>query len=54
MDLNHHPKTKGLGQVGNERRRGLYLQTVLAVLPHSGEVLGCAMQEPGCRVSQLR
>jgi hypothetical protein len=27
---------------------------VLAVLPHSGEVLGCAMQEPGCRVSQLR
>jgi len=54
VDLSHHPKTKGLGQVGNERGRGLYLQTVLAVLPHSGEVLGCAMQEPGCRVSQLR
>ncbi len=49
VDLSHHPKTKGLGQVGNERGRGLYLQTVLAVLPHSGEVLGCAMQEPFVR-----
>ncbi len=25
VDLSHHPKTKGLGQVGNERGRGLYL-----------------------------
>jgi hypothetical protein len=49
VDLSHHPKTKGLGQVGNERGRGLYLQTVLAVLPESGEVLGCAMQEPFVR-----
>ena len=49
VDLSHHPKTQGLGQVGNERGRGLYLQTVLAVLPHSGEVLGCAMQEPFVR-----
>ena len=49
VDLSHHPKTKGLGQVGNERGRGLYLQTVLAVLPQSGEVLGCAMQEPFVR-----
>jgi hypothetical protein len=48
-DLSHHPKTKGLGQVGNERGRGLYLQTVLAVLPPSFEVLGCAMQEPFVR-----
>ncbi len=51
VDLSHHPKTKGLGQVGNERGRGLYLQTVLAVLPESGEVLGCAMQEPFVRTS---
>jgi hypothetical protein len=50
VDLSHHPKTKGLGQVGNERGRGLYLQTVLAVLPESGEVLGCAMQEPFVRI----
>ena len=49
VDLSPHPKTKGLGQVGNERGRGLYLQTVLAVLPQSGEVLGCAMQEPFVR-----
>lgn len=49
VDLSHHPKTKGLGQVGNERGRGLYLQSVLAILPQSGEVLGCAMQEPFVR-----
>src|SRR5215469_4048892 len=49
VDLSHHPKTTGLGQVGNERGRGLYLQTVLAVLPENGEVLGCAMQEPFVR-----
>jgi hypothetical protein len=45
VDSSHHPKTKGLGQVGNERGRGLYQQTVLAILQESGEVLGCAMQE---------
>jgi len=44
VDLSHHPKTKGLSQVCNER--GLHLQTVLAVLPESGKVLGYAMQEP--------
>jgi hypothetical protein len=51
VDLSHHPKMKGLGQVGNERGRGLYLQTVLAVLPEHGEVLGCAMQEPFVRTA---
>ncbi len=51
VDLSHHPKTKGLGQVGNERGRGLYIQTVLAILPEQGEVLGCAMQEPFVRTS---
>jgi hypothetical protein len=49
VDLSHHPKTKALGQVGNERGRGLYVQTVLAVLPETSEVLGCAMQEPFVR-----
>ena len=33
IDLSHHPHSTGLGQVGNERGRGLYLQTVLAILP---------------------
>jgi hypothetical protein len=37
VDLSHHPKTTGLGQGGNERGRGLSLQTVLAVLPENGE-----------------
>lgn len=46
VDLSRHPKTKGLGQVGNERGRGLYLQTILAVLPEQGDVLGSAIQEP--------
>jgi hypothetical protein len=50
VDLSHHPKTKGLGQVGNERGRGLYLQTVLAILPESGAVVGCALQEPWVRI----
>lgn len=49
IDLTHHPKMQGLGQIGNERGRGLYLQTVLAVAPESSEVLGCAMQEPFVR-----
>jgi hypothetical protein len=49
LDLSHHPKTTGLGQVGNERGRGLYLQTVLAVRAESGHVMGCAMQEPFVR-----
>src|SRR5437763_4544255 len=49
VDLTHHPKTTGLGQVGNEGGRGLYVQAVLAVLPESGEVLGCALQEPFVR-----
>jgi Transposase DNA-binding len=54
VDLSHHPKTKGLGQIGNERGRGLYIQTVLAVLPGQGEVLGCAMQEPFVRTPAPR
>jgi len=50
IDLSRHPHSTGLGQVGNERGRGLYLQTVLAILPHSGAVIGCALQEPWVRV----
>ena len=50
VDMSQHPHTTGLGQVGNERGRGLYLQTVLAIVPESGAVLGCALQEPWVRV----
>jgi transposase-like protein/DDE family transposase len=49
VDLSHHPKMSGVGQIGNERGRGLYLQTVLALVPETGEVLGCAIQEPFVR-----
>lgn len=44
-----YPEHGGLGQIGNEQRRGVFLQTVLAVVPQSREVLGCAMQEPVVR-----
>lgn len=49
VDLSHHPKTNGVGQIGNRQGRGLYLQTVLALVPETGEVLGCAIQEPFVR-----
>jgi|SRR5579883_1197016 len=49
MDLTHHPKTSGVGEIGNGRGRGLFLQTVLALVPETGEVLGCAIQEPFVR-----
>lgn len=45
LDLTSHAKMTGLGQIGNEGGRGLHLQTMLAVLPQSREVLGCA--KPG-------
>lgn len=42
LDLSSHPKMTGLGPSGKGTTRGLLLQTVLAVLPQSREVLGCA------------
>lgn len=35
IDLSHRHKTSGVGQIGNERGRGFFVQTVLAVLPQS-------------------
>src|SRR5207244_10199459 len=46
IDLSHRHKISGVGQIGNERGRGFFVQTVLAVLPQSREVLGCIAQEP--------
>jgi len=51
LDLTHRNKMTGLGQISNENGRGLLLQTVLAVVPESREVLGCARQEPFLRVA---
>ncbi len=45
VDYAHHPKTQGLGPVGNGNHQGYLLQTVLAVEPESEQVLGIAAQE---------
>jgi Transposase DNA-binding/Transposase DDE domain len=52
IDLSHRQKISGVGQIGNERGRGFFVQTVLAVCPHpeGREVLGCLAQEPFVRV----
>jgi hypothetical protein len=50
IDLSHRHKISGVGQIGNERGRGFFVQTVLAVRPQSREVLGCMAQEPFVRV----
>lgn len=49
LDYQAHPQTSGLGPIGNGRHHGFLLQTVLAVEPTSGEVLGIAQQEPFVR-----
>ena len=33
IDLSHRHKISGVGQIGNERGRGFFVQTVLAVRP---------------------
>src|SRR5438094_4168279 len=49
IDLSHRRKISGVGQIGNERGRGFFVQTVLAVRPQTREVLGCMAQEPFVR-----
>jgi hypothetical protein len=50
IDLSHRHKISGVGQIGNERGRGFFVQTVLAVRPQSREVLGCLAQQPFVRI----
>ncbi len=50
IDLSHRRKISGVGQIGNERGRGFFMQTVLAVRPQTREVLGCMAQEPFVRI----
>src|SRR6266571_5773820 len=50
IDLSHRHKISGVGQIGNERGRGFFVQTVLAVRPERREVLGCLAQEPFVRI----
>jgi Transposase DNA-binding/Transposase DDE domain len=49
IDYQHHPKTSGLGPIGNGTHQGFLLQTVLAVESDSRQVLGMAHQEPFLR-----
>ena len=50
IDLSHRHKISGVGQIGNERGRGFFVQTLLAVRPQMREVLGCMAQEPFVRI----
>ncbi len=50
IDLSHRRKISGVGQIGNERGRGFFVQTVLALRPQTREVLGCLAQEPFVRI----
>src|SRR5262245_50272158 len=45
-DLSHCRQISGVGQIGNERGRGFFVQTVLAVQAVTGAVLGCRAQAP--------
>jgi hypothetical protein len=49
LDYQAHPTTTDLGPIGSGSHQGFLLQTVLAVLPQSREVLGIAQQEPFLR-----
>jgi hypothetical protein len=49
IDYSQHPKTSGLGPIGNGGGQGYLLQTVLAVLPQPRQLLGIAAQEPFLR-----
>src|SRR5438128_2464156 len=49
VDYQQHPTTTGLGPIGNGSHHGYLLQSVLAVVPESREVLGLMHQEPFLR-----
>jgi len=49
LDYQHHPKTRGLGPIGNGTHQGVLLQSVLALEATTQEVLGVAHQEPFLR-----
>jgi hypothetical protein len=49
VDYQQHPTTTGLGPIGNGSHQGFLLQSVLAILPGTREVLGLAHQEPFLR-----
>jgi hypothetical protein len=54
LDYSAHRATTGLGPLGDGRKRGLLLQSALAVLPADGTVLGLAASEVFPRVPAPR
>src|SRR5438874_2897078 len=54
IDLSHRHKISGVGQIGNERGRGFFVQTVLAVRPQTQEVLGCMAKATLCAHTRSR
>jgi hypothetical protein len=46
LDYSHHPRTSGLGPIGDGRGRGYLVHSVLAQLPAPRQVLGLAHQIP--------
>jgi hypothetical protein len=50
IDLSHRHTISGVGQIGNERGRGFFVQTVLAVRPETRDIFGCMAQEPFVRI----
>ena len=49
LKYSHHPKTRGLGPLKNQKQHGMLLQTVLGVIPQDRQVLGVMHQEPFLR-----
>src|SRR3989440_1785645 len=49
VDYQQHPTTTGLGPIGNGTHHGYLVQSVLAIVPQSREVLGLMHQEPFLR-----
>lgn len=49
VDYQQHPTTTGLGPIGNGTHHGYLVQSVLAVVPDSRQVLGLMHQEPFLR-----
>src|SRR2546421_12743782 len=50
IDLSHRHKISGVGQIGNERGRGFFGQSVLAVRPDTREGLGGMVHDTLVRV----
>src|SRR5258707_6056343 len=48
IDLSHRHKISGVGQTGNERGRGFFVQTAPTVRPQTREVLGCLTKATLC------